>query len=74
MKVIYERSLTDESQIKAKHDDNYIVLISDNWDDFGFKTSCRTFCRIKGEYFDLGSIRLLIANGNNTHDADVPPI
>jgi hypothetical protein len=41
-------------------DDDVIELLSNNWDDYGHKTSFPTVCRINGKIVDLGLIRLLI--------------
>ncbi len=42
-----------------------IELLWDNWDDFGYKTSFATTCRIGGELVDIGAIRLLVG-GHST--------
>lgn len=41
---------------------NVLELLWDNWDDYGYKTSFGTTCRIGDELVDIGPIRLLVAD------------
>lgn len=47
-------------------DDDVLGLLVDNWDDFTFKTSFPTVCRIDGQTVDLGGVRILVAGKKTT--------
>lgn len=46
-----------------------IELLSNNWDDFGYKTTFPVTCRIGDEVVELGLIRLLVEGANTTSKA-----
>lgn len=46
---------------------NVIVLDFDRWDDFDFKTTFPTRCRLNGEEVDLGTIQILVEDEQATH-------
>jgi energy-coupling factor transporter ATP-binding protein EcfA2 len=43
-----------------------IELFSNNWDDYGYKTTFPTVCRVNGQLIELGLIRVLIEDVGNT--------
>ncbi|WP_234401042.1 ATP-binding protein [Xanthomonas sp. CFBP 7912] len=43
-----------------------LELLSNDWDDYGFKTSFPVVCRIKSQLIELGMIRLLIEDEHNS--------
>jgi predicted ATPase len=61
VKIIYAgRDL--KRQRSAERLDDVIVLLYDKWDDYDFKTTFPTDCRMKGQSVELGSIRILLEN------------
>jgi predicted ATPase len=61
VKIIYAgRDL--KRQRSAERLDDVIVLLYDKWDDYDFKTTFPTDCRMKGQSVELGSIRILFEN------------
>lgn len=58
MKIIYAGRDTKRRKA-AEHLDNVIVLLFDRWDDYNFKTTFPTHCRMKGESVELESLRIL---------------
>ena len=62
MKVVYAgRESKKHKALLAQHPD-VIVLLHDNWDDFNFKTTFPTDCRLKGSDVEIGSVQVLIEN------------
>ncbi len=60
MKVIYAgRDAKKRKAMLAQHRD-VIVLLQDNWDDFTFKTTFPTDCRMKGSDVEVGGVQILI--------------
>lgn len=39
--------------------DDFILLTPDTWDDFGYKTTFKTYARLNGKYPTLGTIQIL---------------
>lgn len=66
MKVIFLGRGSRRTDSLPIGDEDVIELLSNNWDDFGYKTTFATVCRIGGRRFELGTIRLLIANQENS--------
>ncbi len=60
MRVLYLGRSSRHTRLPPGIDGDVIELLSDNWDDYGFKTSFPVLCRIDGELLDLGMVRLLI--------------
>ena len=60
MKVAYLGRQTRRITPPPMLEGNAIELLSDNWDDYGYKTAFPVSCRINDELLDLGLIRLLI--------------
>lgn len=66
MKVIYRGRPSRRSNAPLESEGDAIELLSNDWDDFGFKTSFPTTCRIKGKVIELGMVRLLIDGETNS--------
>ena len=62
--VVY-RGRRSRSYSPTRQESGFIELLSDNWDDYGYKTSFGVSANIGGQDIDLGSIRLLI-DGQDT--------
>src|SRR3546814_14446174 len=60
MKVVYLGRASRRVNAPPKVEGDVLELLSNNWDDFGFKTSFMTVCRIDKKEVDLGLIRLLV--------------
>src|SRR3546814_18023115 len=60
MKVVYLGRASRRVNAPPKVEGDVLELLSNNWDDFGFKSSFMTVCRIDKEEVDLGLIRLLV--------------
>ena len=57
MKIVYAgRDSKKHKALLAQHPD-VIVLLHDNWDDFNFKTTFPTDCRMKGSDVEIGSVQ-----------------
>ncbi len=50
-------------------EDDCLELLWNDWDDYGYKTSFPTSCRIQGKAVELGRIRLLIEGENRSDTA-----
>jgi ABC-type Mn2+/Zn2+ transport system ATPase subunit len=62
MKVVYAgRDVKKRKVLLAQHQ-NVIVLLHDNWDDYTFKTTFPTDCRMKGANVEIGGVQILIEN------------
>jgi ABC-type thiamine transport system ATPase subunit len=66
LKVIYKGRASRRSNAPPQDDGDVIELLSNDWDDYGFKTSFPTVCRVKGKTIDLGLVRLLIEEVHNS--------
>jgi len=60
MQIVYLGRASRRVDAPPSIEGDAIELLSNNWDDFGYKTSFPTVCRINGKEVDLGLIRLLI--------------
>jgi len=58
VKIIYA-GRDSKRQRSAERLEDVIVLLYDKWDDYDFKTTFPTNCRMRGESVELGSIRIL---------------
>lgn len=60
MKIVYVGK--DQKRLKAILDQTYDVLLLtfDKWDDYSYKTTFPTVCRIKGDMVETGSVKVLI--------------
>lgn len=66
MKVIYLGRESRRTNSLSDGDEDVIELLSNNWNDYGYETTFVTVCRVGGKRFELGTIRLLIANHENS--------
>lgn len=66
MRVIYTGRQVRRVNREPEGSDDVLELLSDNWDDFGFKTSFPTECRINGRRLDLGLVRVLVSGTART--------
>ena len=62
MKVIYLGRESRRTNSLPAGDEDVIELLSNNWNDYGYETTFVTVCRVGGKRFELGTIRLLIAD------------
>src|SRR3546814_4560364 len=60
MKVVYLGRASRRVNAPPKVEGDVLELLSNNWDDFGFKTRFMTVCSIDKKEVDLGLIRLLV--------------
>lgn len=62
LKVIYvDRDQSKIVSARASHK-NVLILVSNNWDDFNYKTTFQTHCQIQGKDVAVGSLQILIEN------------
>ncbi|RZA24002.1 MAG: ATP-binding protein, partial [Proteobacteria bacterium] len=62
MKVVYAgRDSKKQKALLVQHPD-IIVLLYNNWDDFNYKTTFPTDCRMKGSDVEIGAVQILINN------------
>jgi len=58
---VYYSGRRGTSRVRTPQEDGDVLeLLWDNWDDFGYKTTFVTACRIGGGIIELGLVRLLI--------------
>src|SRR3546814_13499902 len=60
MKVVYLGRASRRVNAPPKVEGDVLELLSNNWNDFGFKTSFMPVCRIDKKEIALGLIRLLV--------------
>lgn len=60
MKIVYLGRQSHRVTPKPDIDGDVLELLSNNWDDFGNKTTFMTTCIIGGETVELGDIKLMI--------------
>lgn len=60
LSVVYAGSDSKKRRDLRDHNKNVIILLFDKWDDFNYKTTFPTECRIDGESVEVGSIQILI--------------
>ncbi|WP_063804786.1 AAA family ATPase [Burkholderia gladioli] len=61
MKIVYVSKNTKRRDNLLEAGEDCIVLSPDNWDDFDYKTTFKTRCKIGGQSVKLDSIKILIA-------------
>ncbi|MFC3652834.1 ATP-binding protein [Dyella humi] len=66
MKVIYTGRASRRTNPVPEGDGDVLELLANDWDDYGFKTSFPTTCRVKGKSVELGLLRLLIDGEHNS--------
>lgn len=60
MKIVYAGKNTKRRNLALEGTADVLVLTHDNWDDYTYKTTFPTVCRIGGEDVETGPIRILI--------------
>lgn len=66
MRVVYAgRDSKKRKTLIAEHQD-VIVLLQDNWDDYTYKTTFPTDCRLKGINVEIGTIQILVDSETTT--------
>lgn len=66
MRVVYVgRDSKKRKALIAEHQD-VIVLLHDNWDDYTYKTTFPTECRLKGSDVEIGTIQILVEGEKTT--------
>lgn len=60
MQVVYLGRPSRRTNPPPQLEDDVIELLSNNWDDYGFKTSFPVTCRLNGEIIELPGLKLLI--------------
>ncbi|WLQ16260.1 AAA family ATPase [Hahella aquimaris] len=68
MRIVYLGKVSCRNNPLPSLEGDAIELFSDNWDDYGYKTSFSVTCRISDERITLGLIRILIADTKNSSD------
>lgn len=66
LKVIYVGRESQRTNSPPEMSGDVLELLSNNWDDYGFKTSFPVVCRIKNKLIELGMIRLLVEDEHNS--------
>lgn len=66
MKIMYLGRYGGKAKPAPAGDDDVLELLSNNWNDYGFETYFETSASVKGESVDLGAIRLLVENVDQT--------
>lgn len=66
MRVVYVgRDSKKRKTLIAEHQD-VIVLLHDNWDDYNYKTTFPTDCRLKGNVVEIGTVQILVEGEKTT--------
>lgn len=60
MKVVYVGSDIKKQKAMLANYPDIIVLLYDNWDDYNYKTTFPTSCRMKGSDVEIGGVQILI--------------
>lgn len=60
MEVMYVGKDSQKQATALKERGDIILLLFDRWDDYTYKTSFPTLCRIGGEHVELSSLKILI--------------
>lgn len=68
MRIVYNGKPSRRTNPTPSLEGDVIELFSNSWDDYGYKTTFPVTCRIKGKSVDLGAIRLLIEDTQNSSD------
>ncbi len=68
LRVVYAGIQSDRATELLAFNQNIIVLLFDKWDDYDYKTTLPTRCKLNGESVELGAIQILIEGNLTTHD------
>ena len=66
MKVIYAGRANCRTNAPSETPGDVIELLSSDWDDYGFKTSFPIVCRVENKLVELGMVRLLVEDEDNS--------
>lgn len=69
MRVVYRGRASRRTNPPPQIEGDVIELLSNNWDDYGYKTSFPVTCRLNGEHVDLPGLRLLMAGAQTSSTA-----
>jgi energy-coupling factor transporter ATP-binding protein EcfA2 len=69
MQVVYLGRPSRRTNPPPRVEGDVIELLSNNWDDFGYKTSFPVTCRLNGEIVALPGVRLLVAEAYTSSTA-----
>lgn len=62
MRIVYLGRPSRRTNPSPQIEGDVIELLSNNWDDFGYKTSFPVTCRLNGKIVELPNIHLLVAD------------
>lgn len=66
MQVVYLGRTSRRTDPPPQHEGDVIELLSNNWDDYGYKTSFPVTCRLNDEIVELPALRLLIGDTHSS--------
>ena len=66
MKVVYAGRDGKKRKALISENQDVIVLLHDNWDDYTYKTTFPTDCRMKGTNVEIGSVQILVEGEKTT--------
>lgn len=66
MRVVYAGRDSKKRKALIAEDQDVIVLLHDNWDDYTYKTTFPTDCRLKGNGVEIGTVQILIEGEKTT--------
>ncbi len=69
MKVVYLGRAGRRAKRPPELQGDVIELLTNNWDDYGFKTSFVVTCRLNGKIVEMPGLRLLVADEDTSSDA-----
>ena len=68
MKIVYVGADPKKRRKYLDAKGDVLLLLYDRWDDYNFKTSFPTSCKIDGSMVDLGAIRILVEDEHVTFE------
>jgi energy-coupling factor transporter ATP-binding protein EcfA2 len=66
MKVVYLGRESRRTNHPPSPEGDVLELLSNNWDDYGYRTTFITVCRINGASLELGNIRILLDDASDS--------
>jgi hypothetical protein len=60
MKIVYVGTDAKKRKKYLDSEEDVLLLLYDRWDDYSYKTSFPTSCKVSSALIDLGSIRILV--------------
>lgn len=67
MKVVYVGIDAKKRRTLREQEDDVIILSTNRWDDFTYKTTFSAECRVKREKVDIGTVQILVDGKKDTH-------